>query len=145
MLHHGIEKLGLVWKVIELDPQQRQHFIMFNLLFIAGVIELLLSLKKIQNKLWQFIWPGVIIVVGFMFLFHPQHGTAQAMAYSVPYHHILGTILLLTGGFRTLNAIFKRNKFFSYAWLVFLLITSIMLIIYNEPEGVYQIDSMGHN
>ena len=39
ILHHGFEKLDLVFKVIQLDPRQRQHLIMFNLLFIAGIIE----------------------------------------------------------------------------------------------------------
>jgi len=31
--------------------------------------------------------------------------------------------------------------FVVYGWILFLFITSIMLIIYNEPEGAYQMDA----
>ena len=84
ILHHGFERSYLVFKVIQLDPQQRQHLIMFNLLFVAGIIELLLSLNKIKGQFWNFVWPGVMLVIGYMFLTHPQHGTSDAIAYSVP-------------------------------------------------------------
>ena len=141
ILHHGFEKLDLVFKVIQLDPQQRQHIIMFILLFVAGVVEFLLSLKKIQGKLWQFVWPAVIIIIGLMFLFHPQHGTAEAMAYSLPYHRILGTALLLTGLAKAAEVIWlQRYRLLAFVWVVFLLVSSLLLLTYNEPEGVYQID-----
>lgn len=142
LLHHSIEQLPLVWKVIELDPQQRQHFIMFNLIFLGGVVELLVSLKKFRADVWRFIWPTVLIVIGLMFLFHPQHGSIEALAYSVPYHRTLGTVLVLSGVFRTLEIIWqKKYKIFTFGWIVFLFIASILLVVYNEPKGVYEIDS----
>lgn len=142
ILHHGFEKLDLVFKVIQLDPQQRQHIIMFNLLFVAGIVELLLSLKRIQGAFWRFVWPGVIIIVGLMFLFHPQHGTTEAIAYSLPYHRILGTVLLLTGLAKAAEVIWlQRYRLFAFVWVVFLLFSSILLITFNEPEGSYQMGS----
>ena len=142
MLHHGLNELPLVWKVIELDPQQRQHFIIFNLLFVAGIIELLLSIGKIKSKLWRFVWPGVMLIIGLLFLTHPQHGSAQAIAYSKPFHTILGTTLLLTGVLKAAEVLwFVKYKLITYGWIIFLFIASIMLIIYNEPEGAYKIDS----
>ena len=141
-LHHGFEKLDLVFKVIQLDPQQRQHIIMFNLLFVAGLVELLLSLKKIQGKLWQFVWPGTLFIIGYLFLTHPQHGTAEARAYSLLFHTILGSVILLAGVFRMATVIWSRKyKWVTYGWILFLFITSIMLITYNEPKGAYQMDS----
>lgn len=141
ILHHGFGKLDLVFKVIQLDPQQRQHIIMFNLLFIAGIVELLLSLKKIQGTLWRFVWLGVIIIVGLMFLFHPQHGTTEAMAYSLPYHRVLGTVLLLAGLVKIAEVIWsQRYRLLTFVWVVFLFISSILLITFNEPEGSYQKD-----
>lgn len=142
MLHHGWNELPLVWKVIELDPQQRQHFIMFNLLFIAGAIELLLSLKKIKGKFWQFVWPGVLLIIGYLFLTHPQHGTAEAQAYAVPFHTTLGTVLVITGVLKAAEVVWpQKYKWITYGWILFLFITSVMLITYNEPEGAYQMDS----
>lgn len=139
MMHHGLNELPLVWKVIELDPQQRQHFIMFNLLFIAGVIELLLSLKKIKGKFWQFIWPGVLLIIGYLFLTHPQHGTAEAQAYAVPFHTTLGVVLVITGVLKAAEVIWSHKyKWITYGWIIVLFIASLMLISYNEPEGAYQ-------
>lgn len=142
MMHHGLNELPLVWKVILLDPQQRQHFIMFNLLFVAGIVELLLSLGKIKGKFWNFAWPGVILVIGYMFLTHPQHGTAEAIAYSKPFHTILGSVLLLTGILKAAEVFWgAKYKLVTFGWIIFLFITSVILITYNEPEGSYQIDN----
>lgn len=142
LLHHGLNEFPLVMKVIEVDPQQRQHFIMFVLLFSAGVIELLLSLKKIKGKFWQFVWPGVLLIIGYMFLTHPQHGTADAQAYTEPFHTALGIVLLITGVLKGAKVIWvKRFKWLTYGWILFLLITAIMLIVYREPVGAYQMNS----
>lgn len=142
LFHHGIGDLPRVWQVILLDAQQKQHFTMFNLLFAAGIVELLLSLKKIKGKFWQFVWPGVILIIGYMFLTHPQHGTADARAYAVPFHTTLGTILVITGILKATEVILSaKYKLLTYGWILFLFIASVMLITYNEPEGAYQRDS----
>lgn len=137
-LHHGIDQLPLVWKVMTLDPQQRQHMIMFFLLFIAGVVELLLAVNKIKNKEWYFVFPAILLTIGLMFIFHPQHGTEEALAYSIPYHRVLGTIIVLAGVSKGSVFILKhKQKILTYIWITMLLITSIILITYNEPAGSY--------
>lgn len=142
LMHHGVSELPLVWKVLQLDPQQRQHFIMFNLLSFAGIIELFLSLKKIKGNLWHFIWPGVLLVIGYMFLTHPQHGTTQSLTYTMPFHTTLGTILIITGVLKAFELRWaKKYKWIAYGWIIFLFVASIMLISYNEPEGSYRMDS----
>lgn len=142
LMHHGLNELPLVWKVLKLDPQQRQHFIMFNLLFVAGITELLLSLKKIKGNFWPFIWPGVLFIIGYMFLTHPQHGTTQSLVYTVPFHTTLGTILIITGVLKALELRWaKKYKWITYGWIIFLFAASIMLISYNEPEGAYKMNS----
>lgn len=142
LLHHGWNKIPLVWKVVELDPQQRQHFIMFNLIFIGGVVELLISLKRVKEKFWQLVWPGILIVIGYMFLTHPQHGTEEARAYSLMFHTILGSVILFAGLLKATAVMWSQKyKWLAHGWIVFLLITAVMLITYNEPEGAYQIES----
>lgn len=142
MFHHGWNELPLVWKVIELDPQQRQHFIMFNLIFIGGIAELLVSLKKVTGRVWQFIWPGALVIIGYMFLTHPQHGTEEARAYSLMFHITLGIMIILAGLFRAATVLWSQKyKWIVYGWILFLLLTSVMLIAYNEPEGAYGMDS----
>lgn len=141
ILHHKLNELPLVLKVIELDSQQRQHFIMFNLIFIGGVTELLISMKKAKAKLWHFVWPAAILIIGLLFLTHPQHGNAEALAYTIPFHKSLGIILIIAAVGKSADVIWsKKYKWIAYLWIFFLFISSIMLISYNEPIGAYQMD-----
>lgn len=147
LMHHGWSELALVWKVMTLDPQQQQHFIMFILLFIAGFVELLLSLKKLKGRYWYLVWPSVLFTIGYMFLTHPQHGTAEALSYTVSFHSTLGIVLLLTGLLKIAEVtVESKYKWIAYGWIIFLFIASIMLMSYNEPIGAYHIDpSIRHN
>lgn len=143
LLHHSLQEFPMVWRVIFLDPQQRQHFIMFNLITFGGTIELLLALKKLKTKAFYFIFPTVISIIGLMFLFHPQHGTSEAMAYSVPYHITLGIVLLLAGMTKVAQILMSHKyKLLNFAWILFLFISSMMLFIYNEPAGTYEVDNV---
>jgi len=139
-LHHGLAQLGLVVKVVWLDAQQRQHIIMLFLLFIAGLSEFLYATSKLKNEIWRFVWPTVLTVAGLMFIFHPQHGTAEALAFSQLFHRTLGMVLVLTGVLRGAEIVsVSKGKWFSFAWIVFLFIAAILLIIYIEPAGAYQL------
>lgn len=139
MLHHGLSALLLVWKVILSDSQQQQHFTMLILLFLGGISEFLLSLKKLKKPHWYIAWPISLIIIGFMFLFHPQHGTAEAIAYTLPFHTSLGLFLIATGLFKTVYVLLANKfKLLSQLSVIGLLIVSIMLISYSEPEGAYQ-------
>lgn len=141
LFHHGLDELPKVLQVIQLDPQQRQHFMMFILILVAGIVELLLSLGKIKSRIWYLVWLGVLLVIGFMFLTHPQHGTLEAIAYSKPFHTALGVVLLLAGLLKAAEILWsKKHKIFTFGWIIFLSIASVMLITYNEPEGSYQVD-----
>jgi hypothetical protein len=114
---------------------------MFNLIFIGGVAELLISLKKVEGKLWQFVWPGALVIIGYMFLTHPQHGTEEARAYSLMFHTILGTVIVHAGLLRAAAVLWSQKyTWVTFGWILFLFITSVMLIIYNEPEGAYQMN-----
>ncbi len=139
LLHHGFNELPLVWKMVRFDPQQQQHFIMFNLVFIGGVFEYLLSLKKLTNKYFRLFWPTALITIGCMFITHPQHGTAEALAYTALFHFWLGVMIITTGILRLLQVlVFQKSKQAHIAWLLFLMISAVMLISYSEPEGAYE-------
>lgn len=142
--HHGFNELPLVWQIIFLDPQQKQHFIMFNLLFVAGIVELLISLKKVKRRFWQFIFPGVLAIIGYLFLTHPQNGTSEAQAYTIPFHTALGVVLLLAGSLKAVaNSWSNIHPWIKYAWIMFIFIASLMLITYSEPEDAYQMNPSG--
>jgi hypothetical protein len=139
-LHHGLAQFGLVVKVAWLDLQQRQHTIMFFLLFIAGLSEFLYATSKLKNEIWRFVWPSVLTIAGIMFIFHPQHGTLEALAFSKLFHRILGMVLVLAGVLRGAEIVsIPKRKWLSFAWIIFLFIAAVLLIVYIEPIGAYQL------
>ncbi len=139
LLHHGLDKVGMVIQLFMSDAQQTQHIIMGFLILIASGIELLHRAKKLRAKGYGLAFPGALIIIGLMFLFHPQHGTHEAMQQSMKYHTWLGSMLILTGVLRGAEVMVAPNQtWLRHAWLIPLLITSIMLITYSEPKGAYQ-------
>lgn len=146
LAHHGINELPFVWQVIQVDPQQRQHFSMFTLLFIAGIVELFLSIKRLRGVGWYSIWPAVLLSIGYMFLNHPQHGTLEAQAYSKPYHTTLGILLVFTGVAKVTQIYWsKKYTILTYLWIFFMGLSSILLILYNEPIGSYESEPIQQN
>ena len=91
-LHHGLNNVSIVWDFIINDPAQIQHFIMGNLLLAAGITEILITSKVLTNKLWRIVFPLAVVVIGFLFLIHPQHGTGAEFIRASQIHHILGCI-----------------------------------------------------
>ncbi len=139
LLHHGLDKVGATLQVFRNDAQQMQHLIMGILILIASGIELLHRANKLPAKAFGLAFPIALVIIGLMFLFHPQHGSHEAMMQSMRYHTWLGSVIILTGLLRGTEVLAGvKQPWLRYAWLVPLLITSMMLITYSEPEGAYQ-------
>ncbi|HAG27575.1 TPA: hypothetical protein DCG61_02240 [Patescibacteria group bacterium] len=134
--HHGLNNFEAVWNYLILDPQQRQHFIMLCLFVIAGTAELLNRKNFERINLWQFILPAVIMMIGLLFLYHPQHGNHEAIQWTATFHRYLGLNLIFAGVIRIIDLLWQNKpRWFSYIWIIFLSIASIMLITYREPDG----------
>lgn len=89
LLHHGVEKLPIVLEISLKDAQQRQHLIMGILLAFSGIGELQ-AVKDAKKLIWKIVFPLSLMVVGSLFVFHPQHGTPEAIVKSMNYHTYLG-------------------------------------------------------
>lgn len=138
--HHGLEQVGSVWQIVLIDPQQRQHVLMGTLFIIASLAELRSRMKK-SGMLWRFVWPAVTVIIGVMFLLHPQHGTREAIEYASTFHTYLGISLTLAGSFLGVEVLWgKKQRWLSVSWIAFLFLSSILLLLYREPEGTYTID-----
>lgn len=142
-IHHPLGQMGLVWQVILEDPQQRQHMIMAVLLILVAGAQLLYSLKKITSPLWQYAWPIALFVVGLLFLFHPQHGTPEAIAYMKPYHTALGVVILSTGALVLAAIKHQQNKILQFSAIGLLTLSALILLFYREPAGAYQMNMQG--
>lgn len=136
-LHHSLNQAGLVLQVMVTDPQQRQHSIMAVLLIIASSVQLLFTFQKIKGKIWYYVFPCVLAIIGLLFLFHPQHGTVEAVSYMKPYHTFLGIVLLLAALCTWLSLLKNKQKLFYIAAIFFLFLSSLLLLFYREPEGSY--------
>lgn len=134
-LHHGLDKVGLVWDFIMNDPAQLQHFIMGNLLLIAGLIEILITAKVLRSKLWQLVLPLSLAIIGFLFLIHPQHGMGAEFIRSTRIHHYLGWLIIGGSVFHGIGLQDTKYRKLSYVWVLTLLICASLLFVYREPGG----------
>jgi len=140
VFHHGLDNVGITWNFILTYPQQQQHLAISILLIIAGVSEILFMTGFSKNFLLKLIWPAALIIIGLLFLIHPQHGTDVAVRLATTIHNFLGTILILTGILRGIDVGSKLShiRWFSFLWIILLFIVAILLMIYREPEGAYR-------
>ncbi len=141
LLHHGLDRVDETWQFLMTDPQQRQHFIIGILLILAGISELFSALNVLKGRIWQFMFPAVLVIIGILFMIHNQHGTAEAIHESVIFHRYLGTTLILSGVAKAAEVVWRdRYKKIVYVWMFFMLITTVMLVTYREPDGAYNAD-----
>ena len=143
LMHHGLDRIDDTWRFIIGDPQQLQHLIMGVLLMLGGLVELFIALNAFREKIWKYVFPAVLAVIGVMFIIHNQHGTAAAIHQSVVYHRYLGSALILTGALKALESSFREKYgWIVYPWIIAMFVTAIMLITYREPKGAYQVIPM---
>jgi len=99
LLQRGFDQIGISWNLIINDPQQRQHIFMATLLVVAGTAEIAVRAKTVQGRLWKFVAPGALLVIGVTLLFHTQYGTPEAVAESMRKHHYQGASVILVALF----------------------------------------------
>lgn len=141
LLHHGFDKLKLVWNLISKDAQQRQHLLMAFLLCVAGLSEIIS--KKYNVYILSYVWPVSLLIIGIMFLIHEQHGTAEAVKRAQTIHTFLGILLMLTFIIAIIGLLTKY-RWTLFTWPALLLLISILLLVYKEPEGAYHQSHTAH-
>lgn len=132
---HPLEDWAAIWN----DAQQRQHTLMATAVALAGAAELL----RRSSAAWGYVWPGAMLLIGALFLTHPQHGTGTAMVRAVSQHRILGLTAIAAGLLRTAEIV-TRASLFALLWPLALLIAAAQLILYREPEGAYETGHGAH-
>lgn len=126
------------WPAIWRDPQQRQHTIMAAAIGLAGAAELVSG----GSPAGTYVWPAALLLIGFLFLTHPQHGTGEAVAKSVRQHRVLG-ITAITAGLLRVGELVTDASVWAILWPLVLLLAAVKLILYREPEGAFEAGS-GH-
>lgn len=130
--------LKIMWahaRITLADLQQKQHFAMALLLLGSGIAEVFAVRRR---RGLRAVWPIALMVIGVLFLVHPQHGTDEAMRVAGLIHRWLGLLCIASGA--TLLLGLRREK---YRWPrivapVLLLIAAALLIVYREPPGAYE-------
>jgi hypothetical protein len=127
------------------DPQQRQHAIMAALFIVVASIQLLGIMRSKKSSFYpeRFAFPFIISIIGMLFINHPQHGTEEAIAYMKPYHTFLGSAILATG-ISSLLSILKKKRIFELLTIIFLSLSSFLLLLYREPAGAYDMTTVTH-
>ncbi len=136
---HIGSQFKLALEAIFLIPEQRQHFFMAILLMIAGGAELLARKKYRTSNLLKLVFPVSFVIIGVLFLFHPQHGNAADMMRAVTIHRYLGLSIILVGLFKGLAEFFKVRQF-TFVWILFIIISGSLLMTYREADMSYLAD-----
>jgi len=126
------------WPAIWRDPQQREHTIMAASIAVAGVAELLRG----SSVGWAYVWPGVMLLIGVLFLTHAQHGTGAAVVKALWQHRILGLTAIVAGLLRVAE-VSTGVSVLGILWPIVLMAAAAQLILYREPEGAYEAEG-GH-
>lgn len=134
--HHTGSEFKLAWDATFLIPEQRQHFFMALLLMIGGGSELLMRKKYNNSILLKMVLPLSLIIIGSLFLFHPQHGNAADMMRVVTIHKYLGLSIIATGIFKGLSEFLKVRQL-AYIWILFMVISASLLLTYREADMSY--------
>lgn len=137
LFHHGLRQLPAWLADLAEDPQQRQHLLMALLLTIGGYVEFAHAKRWTTALIWHYVWPGVLLLIGLMFVFHAQHGRHDAVSKAVRFHRMLGVALLAAGLLAGAHA-YQRLVILGYLWPVALLVAAVLLIAYREPEGAWE-------
>lgn len=141
LLHHGLQNFKLVWSLISKDAQQRQHLIMAILLIVASAAQIISA--RYDIKWLGYVWPVVLGIIGAMFLIHEQHGSSEAVQWAQTIHKYLGVLLLIVAALIAVSLFYANIRWLLYAWPIALLVASVFLFIYKEPEGAYD-NQMNH-
>ena len=121
------------WPAIWRDPQQRQHSIMAAAIALAGASE---SVRG-SNPALAYVWPAALLMIGVLFLTHPQHGTGEAVVRAVRQHRVLGTTAIIAGLLRAAE-FGTGTTLFAVLWPLALLGAAAQLLLYREPEGAFE-------
>lgn len=85
-----------------------------------------------------YAWPAALILTGWLFLFHAQHGMSEAATRAVRQHRVLGVTIVAAGLLRLIEVI-SAGGFAAILWPIVLLIAAAQLLLYREPEGAYEV------
>lgn len=139
LMQRGFEGIGVTWSLVTRDPQQREHFAMAALLLAAGAAEVLLRTNTHRSRLWRFVSPAALVIIGAVFFVHTEYGTPEAIAEAAKKHAYMGLAILLAGVFKAAEVLWAR-KFprIVFAWIAMLFVAALLLISYREPPGAYE-------
>jgi low temperature requirement protein LtrA len=90
-----------------------------------------------SNPALAYVWPAVLLLIGILFLTHPQHGTGEAVAKAVRQHRILGITAIIAGLLRVAGVV-SGSTISAILWSLALLVSAAQLILYREPEGAFE-------
>lgn len=136
LAHPTLEVMWAHAKITLADLQQKQHFAMALLLLGSGVAEVL-AIRRSRPWL-RMVWPIALMVIGVLFLVHPQHGTDEAMRMAGLIHRWLGLLCIAAGAMFLLGLRRVKQRWPRIIAPALLLSAAALLIVYREPPGAYE-------
>lgn len=137
-------ELPRAWHWVMTDMQQQQHFwigLILGITSIAAIVGL-----KLKQKWLELSLPAAFVVIGILFLVHPQHGADAEAAKGLMIHRVVGTSLIIAG-FAAASGFFLKQwrKVLAVVTGVALIVSAGALMLYREPLMTDDMAGMDHS
>lgn len=145
LVGYGIES-GLDWWIHgdarpeHYLPQALQHVLQGSAMFIAGLVEAARLRGRLQATVWGLVLPAALIVVGFAFWAHSQHGAQVDPMVMMVQHRAFAIALVVAALMRAIELLGRRRGVLKGAWLAPLLIFGGLLLVYTETDAMAGMD-----
>jgi len=139
LLRRGLSRIDTSWSEIVGDPQQIEHLWLAAILLVAGSVEIARRAGMLRARSWGFAIPLGLVLLGFLLWIHIQYGTPQAVERATLLHRLQGSFLILAGIAMGCEIFWpSKRRPLTFAWLLFLAASSVLLLTYHEPPGAYE-------
>lgn len=136
LVHPTLEIMWAHARVTLADLQQKQHLAMAALLLGSGIAEAY-AIRYRQPWL-RTVWPVALMVIGILFLIHPQHGAGEAVRVAGMIHRWLGFLCIASGAAFLLEIRLAKQRWTRIVGSVLLLLVAVLLAVYREPPGALE-------
>lgn len=139
--HHGLDAIPAILSYTMSDAQQRQHFLLAAMALAGGLGALLARREELRGQVrsWRsLLFPLALVMIGLVFLLHPQHGTSEAVVRARTLHVVIGALFMASGTAHALSTRRPVSRPLALLWPTLLGATAVALMLYREPPGAYE-------
>ena len=115
------------------EAEDVQHLIQGAVVLVAGIVEGLILLGKLDHPVWRGAIPLALGIVGVVFLVHAQHDVNVDPLVLAVQHRMFAVTLFVSGAAKALAETRREaTRWLNAGWLLPMLVFGLELLMYSE-------------